>query len=971
MSDGERTPGLSEFAAAASAPVARPFWLHDPDRVSFVGAGAIDVFVVRQSDGEVTGAREHLYRAVRGQIVLGINPGSVAPEFGLLAVPLPGAAVTEVRSDELLRRAGDDTRRGELLELAEAWIAALTRGLPRELAPGHVNVLEVGDETSVRKDELLAPVRRLVWMRLTRGRAVFMGEEGVEIEPDSDLVPLPVRNDVWFRALEDAAALTVDPGEVIATGRLWRALQTYHRLALRYVLARARRRLDAEADRLATKAAGAGRVMQNALERIVQVTAGRSARAVGAPDPDSLFAACEILGERLGVCFVRPPRGSRRAIREPVSELAASSNLRMRRVALKHDWWTTDNGPLLGRFSGTQDWVALLPERGGYELHDPQRRSRDRIGPALAERLHGFAMSFYRPLPDGPVGLAGLLALGLRGMRSDIVWMLVLGALIGLLGLATPVLTGKLIDTYIPSANKGDVLIAMLALVAAALASAMFGLARSMHLLRVEGHMDGAIHAAIWDRVLSLPIAFFSRFTAGDLAMRLNGINVIRRALSGAALASIFSALFSSFNLVLLFVYNATLAWFAVGMLVLALAVTFTCGWIKLRYEREGSAISGRLAGMVFQYLLGIVKLRMAVAEARAFANWAAEFARLRTLNFRAQNVANVEQTFYSGYEVVVSAVLFAAVGMLILPGPGTRFTTGEFVAFIAAFGAFFTAVIGMSATVIGLLNLVPVYERAAPVLVAAPEADQSKIHPGELQGRLDVVKLAFSYVEGRDIFTDVSFSVRPGGFIAIVGPSGSGKSTLFRLLLGFAQPASGSIYYDNQALSDLDIRAVRRQIGVVLQTSQLMPGSLYSNIVGSTLLTIDDAWEAARLCGLEEDIEAMPMGMHTVISEGSSTLSGGQRQRILIARAIVQRPRLLLLDEATSALDNRTQALVTRNLAALKTTRIVIGHRLSTVANADRILVLQDGRIVQNGSYAALIDQPGPFAELARRQLA
>jgi len=269
------------------------------------------------------------------------------------------------------------------------------------------------------------------------------------------------------------------------------------------------------------------------------------------------------------------------------------------------------------------------------------------------------------------------------------------------------------------------------------------------------------------------------------------------------------------------------------------------------------------------------------------------------------------------------------------------------------------------------LLNLIPVYERAKPILHATPEVSESKVHPGTMQGRIEVAKLGFQYGEGAQILKDVSFTAQPGEYIALVGPSGSGKSTLLRLLLGFEKATSGTIYYDNQDIVDLDLNALRRQFGVVLQSGQLMPADILNNIVGSTNLTLEDAWEAARMVGLDEDIKKMPMGMFTVISDGASTFSGGQRQRIMIARAIVHRPRILFFDEATSALDNHTQAIVTASLDQMKATRIVIAHRLSTVIKADRILVLQDGRIVQDGNYEELISVPGLFQDLATRQIA
>ncbi|HEY9805050.1 MAG TPA: ATP-binding cassette domain-containing protein, partial [Candidatus Obscuribacterales bacterium] len=210
-----------------------------------------------------------------------------------------------------------------------------------------------------------------------------------------------------------------------------------------------------------------------------------------------------------------------------------------------------------------------------------------------------------------------------------------------------------------------------------------------------------------------------------------------------------------------------------------------------------------------------------------------------------------------------------------------------------------------------------------------------------------------------------------PGEFIAIVGPSGSGKSTLFRLLLGFESPQIGQVFYDRQNLLSLDIHAVRRQIGVLLQNSRTNTASIFENIAGNALITMDEAWEAARHAGFADEITAMPMGMHTVVSEGGSNLSGGQRQRLLIARALALKPRILLFDEATSSLDNQTQAIVSESLKKLQITRIVIAHRLSTIQDADRIYVLEAGRVVQQGSFQQLMSQEGLFFRLMQRQIA
>jgi ABC-type bacteriocin/lantibiotic exporter with double-glycine peptidase domain len=297
--------------------------------------------------------------------------------------------------------------------------------------------------------------------------------------------------------------------------------------------------------------------------------------------------------------------------------------------------------------------------------------------------------------------------------------------------------------------------------------------------------------------------------------------------------------------------------------------------------------------------------------------------------------------------------------------------SAGDFLAFNASFAQMFVSSMNMAGAVLQVMGLVPLFERAKPILECAPEVTEAKIDPGELSGAIEVSHVSFRYESDKPlVLKDVSFRIPAGQMVALVGPSGCGKSTLLRLLLGFEQLETGVILYDGMDLKSLDASSVRGQMGVVLQNSFPFRGDILSNIIGSKPLTIDDAWEAARLSGLDQDIKQMPMGMHTVITE-SGGISGGQRQRLMIARAIVSKPRIVLFDEATSALDNQTQAIVTRSVDSLKATRVVIAHRLSTVMHADKIIVLDQGKVVQSGAYADLIQQEGLFAELAKRQLA
>jgi NHLM bacteriocin system ABC transporter ATP-binding protein len=472
------------------------------------------------------------------------------------------------------------------------------------------------------------------------------------------------------------------------------------------------------------------------------------------------------------------------------------------------------------------------------------------------------------------------------------------------------------------------------------------------------------------DRLLALPVPFFRDYTVGDLASRARAVNMVRDLLGGVAATSIVNGAFATVYLGLLFWYSWKLALVAIGLVLLALTFTILFAMRAVRFQRQQQAVAGKISGLVFQLINGVGKLRVSGSEGRAFAVWCGRFREQKDLAYRAGVAQNVVMVFNSVLPLLAVGVLFGVAGWLSTSGESM--STGQFVAFNSAFGTFFASAVALSGTLVSVLVAIPILERAEPILRTLPETSANQPDAGELTGRIEGTHLTFRYREdGPVILRDVSFQARPGEFIAFVGPSGSGKSTTLRMLLGFEKPETGAVYYDGQDLATVDISGVRAQIGVVLQSSRLTSGDVFQNIIGSAPLSLDDAWEAAEMAGLAEDIRAMPMQMHTVISEGGSTLSGGQRQRLLIARALARKPRIIFFDEATSALDNRTQEQVSLSLERTNATRIVIAHRLSTIRNADRIYVMDQGEVVQEGSFEELVQRPGMFAQLVRRQMA
>jgi NHLM bacteriocin system ABC transporter ATP-binding protein len=486
-------------------------------------------------------------------------------------------------------------------------------------------------------------------------------------------------------------------------------------------------------------------------------------------------------------------------------------------------------------------------------------------------------------------------------------------------------------------------------------------------LLRIESLTNNGLQLAVWDWLLRLQPNFFRQFMAGDLVRRVLSIRQIHQKLNGATQRTFLNAIFALLNLGLMLVYSPFLA--GIGIVI---AVTITVGTLvttifSVSQSRKLQTLEGITYGLAVQLINSVAKLRVAMAEERAFAVWARQYSQRLRLKAKLQTLSDRLSIVNEGLPLLGTVLLFGFALPLL---QSSEITTGTFLAFFFAFTLFLKGTTDLSNTLIDLSSLVPTWERLKPILQAPLEVDSSKTHPGQLSGRFALENVYFRYHDYTPlILNNISLNAEPGEFIAIVGPSGSGKSTILRLLLGFEAPLNGRILYDNKDMATLDLQAVRRSLGVVLQNGQITAGSIFDNISGGALASLEDVWKAAKMAGMADDIAAMPMEMHTIISEGGSNLSGGQRQRLLIARALVSSPKILLMDEATSALDNRTQAIVTQSLKELNITRIVIAHRLSTIQDADRIYVVEAGRIIQSGTFVDLIKQDGLFARLAARQ--
>ena len=954
----------------------KPISLDDPDAVFVVGSGRVDLFSTQADVGQTMGPRRHLCRIEAGGALFGVDLSHATEGFRMLAVGVADTVLLELRRPKLLELAKDPAYTDRVCGLLEGWVENMSLAAAgQHLSPQESETLAPGAEITLGTGESVHTQKDAVWVRHLEGSSRFLGDP--ELPPIDGNGFFPLADPAWLepgggtdgKPNGETTLMGLDTQSYVAEDGSWSGLDAFHAMVLAvisedtilaYTEWQERQHEKTEADqRLADSAVGRlGTVLDASQDDVDPVVA----------TGDPLLAACQVVGAAIGVELRRPEQAGGISS-DPLDAISRASRVRMRRVSLNGEWWRQNGGPLLAFRDPGEHPVALLQKGvASYTLVDPVEGTRQPVTRETVSGLAAFGYTFYAPFPDRPLGARDLLQYSLWGLRGDLFRVLIMGVATGLLGALVPIATKTIVDVAIPQA-AGNLAVALaLGLVIAAVSAMLFELTRQFGVLRIETKLDSRVQAAVWDRLLSLPAPFFRDYSAGDLAVRAMGINTIRQMIAGATLSSLLTGVFSIFSFAVIFYYSPQLGFLAMLMAGIIIGVTLVGGYFQLRYQRRETEILGKVSSLVLQTLTGIAKLRVAGAEIRAFAVWAEQYSAQKSNSVKAQAAANAVAVFNSASGVLTSLVIFASVAYFM----GGSVSTGDFVAFNTAFAQFLFASAGITTAFTTILQAAPFYERAKPILRALPETDTTSPDPGELRGRVEVHHVYFRYdPDGPLVLDDVSLRAEPGEFIAVVGPSGAGKSSLLRQLLGFEEPESGSVFFDDHDLAGLNVQAVRHQMGVVLQNGRLMSGTVYQNIAGVSQLTMDGAWEAAHMAGLDRDIEMMPMGMFTFLGDGASTISGGQRQRLMIARAIASRPRILLFDEATSALDNRTQAIVSASLENLKATRIVIAHRLSTIINADRIYVLEAGSIVQSGTYAELMEQKGPFRDLARRQIA
>ncbi|MFJ4777190.1 NHLP bacteriocin export ABC transporter permease/ATPase subunit [Streptomyces sp. NPDC088762] len=935
----------------------RSLSLEGPLVLWLVVRGELDLFAV---DAAQAGHWHFLGRLEPGTLLLGPAEG---PDHTLVGRPLQGCLLRRIELRELYRPDYGDRFAGDGFQ------GDPFAGDPYQGGQWYADQAHYGAAPAARPSPLedafargIGRGLRVLYQAQPDGSAGPTGHGGA----DDDILWMQITpGSVQYGAVYEAEAV----GTLLVDAAVWQGMvdQQYRLL---YALDRWIERLErAHEDRTAA-GIEAGRAASTQADRTLLASIGRSGRDTHrAASADATFAACRLVAAAARITLSEPDGpGDPSDQLDPVERIALASRIRTRPVRLARRWWRENSGPLVGRREEDAAPVALLWRRGGYEAVDPATGTRERIGKANEAAFAPHGVMLYRPLPDGRVSLPALLRFSVRGTFPELRSIILGGLVAVVLGALVPVATGEVLGRYVPQAESGLIVQTGVALIATAVVSAAFMLLQNTSILRMEGRIEATLQPAVWDRLLRLPTTFFAGRSTGELAGAAMGISAIRRVLSGIGSVCVQAGTVGTMNLVLLLVYSVPLAMAALAMLVVIAAVFLGLGLWQLRYQRRLITLGNKLNNQAFQTLRGLPKLRVAAAESFAYAAWAREFARTRDLQQRIGRIQNTITVLGAVYLPLCTLVMF-----MLLAGPARgAMSASEFLTFSTALTMLLSCVTQLTGALISAAEVLPMFEQIKPILREAPEAGRSSTRPGRLTGAIEAKGLSYRYSDDAPLtLDDINLTIRPGEFVAIVGASGCGKSTLLRLLIGFDKPVSGSVLYDGQDLAALDQAAVRRQCGVVLQNAQPFTGSILDCICGAGTFSLEEAWEAAALAGLAEDIKAMPMGMYTMLSDGGGTVSGGQRQRLMIAQALIRKPRILFFDEATSALDNDAQRVVIESTRALQATRIVIAHRLSTIMDADRVIAMADGRIVQQGPPADLLADPtGLFHDLVRRQL-
>jgi len=928
-----------------------------PGSVIEVLAGELLVFVELPS-----GRRLPLMTRARGEIAVGCLPTATGSRL-----LVTGQMDTTVRESSVVGRLADQAKP------FDEWVHALgetVRGgnwatkvvapeleVPLKLAPG---------EAVVPSTTAVPPTDRSIlgWLKVTSGEAWLCGWRAAPVLVRD--VAVPITRGVWLTSGLRCQIARADQPEN-ADGWV-DALNVIGCLALEAACERdAVIEGEARARRSVAEAVSVAQTMEG-VDLLVGAAVGTIPRPRILPEERSAaLTAAFMTMDNAGYSLDEDARDRAQfqvsTGREPFTAAAAAGGVRARAVELPPQWWKQEGPPLVAA-TRNGHYVCLSWTGRDWSIVDPREPGANIDSASLIrEQLNGRAWEFVPVLESTPLRLGDLGRLALKRSGRDVFVIGLLSIGLAFLAFFTPFILGKVAGA-LNRIDTREVVTALIVLTLLLLVSVAWRYVRSVALVRMRMRASTLAGGATWDRLMRLRATWHSQHSLGDRMTQSTAVATASARVPNYVIVDVLDAVTVLGGLAAVATTSGALLAAVTVVLVIQLAVNV---WLTRETARRTSArvaASADSQGRLLETLRAVDQLKVYGAESRAFRRWAIPQARLTRTDLAMRRIAMVQALSIGAWPVFGLIVLVGAAGL-------SQASFGEFVTAQAALAISGTALAATGLSTSSLMSGRSVLETLKPVLTAIPEGDSQGLELGLLNGDVAFHDVTFRYSPGAKAVLDgISFTVGAGEQIAIVGPSGSGKTSLVRILLGLEEPESGVLTIDGRDAAVLDRPSFRRQVGCVLQSSALMPGSIRDNVDMGRGLTSADIWRALEWASVADEVRAMGLRLDTLVVDGSGSVSGGQRQRILLARALADNPRMLILDEATSAQDNVTQSSINLHMESLRVTRIVIAHRLSTIEGADRILVLDEGKVVQQGTYEELIAQPGHFSDLVRRQM-
>ena len=958
----------------------------------YLEEGAVDVYRLEKID-ETNNERNlfiHFFEA--GDLLFNFLQKSKENTFPVFARILKKTTLRKIDLSSFHLQSADESVKAYFYQAVDRWILKVSE----EISGG----VEENPPTLVSKDETFILSKDLtvsfgfniferkqasvVWIHIEEGEVFFNEQQDFSLKAGQEVLPAPSLFNIT--AKEESKIRFLSSSTVFEEHDFFSFLNRFHEILLGEVFFTKKREEGLEKVRLLKRVAQEKETLLSAEYTLTSVLTDNSEHII-ASSSDTIVKAIQMIMSSLKLknLTVSLENADEMADNEKVQSICSQLDIGFRKVKLLPDFIHKDAGHFLSYIKETHEPVVIFQVKPGrYQVINPKTSEQKPITEEMAHQFTQEAYSFYKNLPENPTGLR-LFKFILEGRGRDICTILGVSVFAAIISLYAPLSLGWIFDKAVPDHNYTYLFQLVAGLVMVTLGAQLFSLCRTFTFLRLEGKTSNKLQAALWQKLLACKLPFFRKYSIGDLFQRVSAVDEIRRLIGTSTLSSIISSFFSIFYLAIMFYRSKQLA--AVMMIPVFLTLTVYIIAISMTIKRELKVLNTQavIYGFFVQLLEAVKKIRVTGSENRVFARWAEYFAEKKSTELK---LAAIHNWLRVSHEMITSfgTVLMYFVVILILEKvekggaaalaakaasgiPMTRI--GEFLSFSAAFGAFSSAVFGVGGSLLSVMkDIVPRWKRAKYVLESEKERKSVSRNVGNIAGNIVFENVSFRYSEKAPyIFKGLSFSLKSGDFVAFTGPSGCGKSTIIRLLLGFETATSGKIYIDGKDINNIDLVEFRKKMGVVLQHGAILGGSVRDNIKCSRNFTDEKIWETLKICGIEEEIRNLPMGLETLLPTGGGTLSSGQKQRLLIARALIAKPKILVLDEATSSLDNFTQEEIKKNIDRLNVSRIVVAHRLTTIENADNILVLNHGVVEQSGTFNELNSVEGTFQTLVKMQ--